>query len=203
MNARLTYLGKTLLAFPTPIQRVRYERIDEFNAEVARRVLSLREKSAGLERSNVGGWHSEATILKELGEPYGTQLGKMFIENVKAAFGATAEMTDPWPTQFSMDAWANVNQRGDTNSPHIHPGCPWSGVYYVATDDGAGGEIVFTDPRTAALMVGHPLNPFAATNQVKIAPLAGMMLVFPAFLYHSVRAYEGESPRISIAFNLR
>ncbi len=190
MKARLTNLGNTLLAFPTPIHQVRYERIDEFNAVVAKRILALRETSPGLERSNVGGWHSSATILRDVGEPYGTQLGKLFIENVKAAFGSTAEMTDPWPTQFTMDAWANVNERGNSHVPHIHPGCSWSGVYYVATEAEAGGEIMFTDPWTAALMNAHPLNPFSATNQIKIAPQAGMMLVFPAFVYYSVRSYE-------------
>lgn len=66
-----------------------------------------------------------------------------------------------------------------------------------------GGQLIFTDPRTAALMVNHPYNPFGATNHVTVTPVAGMMLTFPSFLYHEVTAYEGDTPRISIAFNMR
>ncbi len=203
VNARLTNLGNTLLAFATPIHQARYERTDDFNAQLAQRILALRDASTGVTRSNVGGWHSDADVLARLGEPFGTQLGKMFAECVRAAVLAMVDQIEPWPDTIKMDAWANVNESGDWNSPHIHPGSPWSGVYYVATEGDAGGEIVLTDPRTAALMCSHPLNPFTATNQVTMAPAAGMMLVFPAFVYHSVRPYRGQSPRISVAFNLR
>ncbi len=202
MKARLTNVGNTLLAFPTPILQARYERTDEFNMELARRVLALREKSPGLQRSNIGAWHSESTFPNDVGEPYGSQLGKMFAESVRAAVESMVEMTGPWPEKFRIDIWANVHERGHSHVPHVHPGCPWTGVYYVATETNAGGEIVFSDPRTAALMIVHPLNPFNTTNMITIAPVAGMMLVFPSFVYHSVRPYEGTTPRISISFDL-
>ena len=142
-------------------------------------------------------------MLSELGEPYGTQLGRMFVEGVKGAVSAMVDWSEAWPERFSMDAWANVNERGDGNSAHIHPGCAWSGVYYVATEQDAGGHIAFIDPRTAALMVNHPLNPFSGNDALNVPPVAGLILVFPSFLYHRVDAYRGESPRISIAFNLK
>jgi uncharacterized protein (TIGR02466 family) len=133
VKPRLTYLGNTLLAFATRIHQARYERIDDFNAELASRILALREASIGLTRSNVGGWHSDADVLGKLGEPFGTQLGRMFAECVQSAVSAMVERTEPWPETTTMDAWANVNEQGDWNTPHIHPGSPWSGVYYVAT----------------------------------------------------------------------
>jgi len=55
----------------------------------------------------------------------------------------------------------------------------------------AGGELRFTDPRTAALMLTHPLNPFHATNNVRLRPQSGMVVVFPSFLYHAVDVYRG------------
>ena len=202
-KARLTSVKNAPLAFPTPIQVARYDGLADFNAELAKRILDLRQSAPGEVHSNVGGWHSDNQLLSRLGEPLGTKLAQMFVDNVLAAISSVAEMTEPPPPQFQMDAWAIVNERGHYNVPHIHPGCPWSGVYYVATQPGAGGEIVFTDPRTAALMSGHSLNPFKTLDNITIAPTPGMMLVFPAFLYHSVRAYDGEQPRVSVAFNLK
>ena len=44
--------------------------------------------------------------------------------------------------------------------------------------------------------------PFNAMNPVTLRPEAGVLFVFPSFLYHGVHPYQGNSPRISIAFNL-
>lgn len=201
-KARLHIASNTLLAFATPIHQRRYAGLEGFNAELKAKILALRDRSPGVQVSNVGGWHSETNLLQTLGDPHASRLGQMFVECVRAAFESVVEPGTPFPSEHSMEAWANVNLRGDTNATHIHAGCPWSGVYYVATDADAAGELEFTDPRTHALMVTHPLNPFHTTNSIRVAPAPGMMVVFPSFLYHGVLPYRGEGPRISIAFNL-
>ena len=144
-----------VMAFATPIQQTRYDGLADFNAELAKRILSMREETPTQRNSNVGGWQSEKDFLTKLGEPYAGQLARMFLENVQAAVGSLAEMTESLPSRMGIDAWANVNGRGDTNAAHIHPGCPWSGVYYVAIEPDKAGEIYFLDPRTAALMNNH------------------------------------------------
>jgi uncharacterized protein (TIGR02466 family) len=204
MRPRLVEVNQTILAYPTPIRRHLRADVGEFNRELAARILELRDRSPGRRLSNVGGWHSDSQLLQALGEPYAGRLGRMFVEDVREAFAAVAEVTEPLPATVSIEAWANVNARGDANVPHIHGGCPWSGVYYVAGDTGpaAGGNLVFTDPRTAALMVVHPYNPFKGANHITVAPEPGVMVVFPAFLYHGVDPYHGDAPRISVAFNL-
>jgi uncharacterized protein (TIGR02466 family) len=204
MRPRFTEINETILAYPTPIRRHRYPNLQEFNRELTDRILALRDRSPGKKISNIGGWHSDSQLLQTLGEPYAGQLGRMFMENVREAFSVVAEAADPLPDTVSIEAWANVSQRGDSNVAHIHGGCPWSGVYYVASDSGPGirGNLVFTDPRTAALMVVHPYNPFKGANSISLAPEPGLMVVFPSFLYHSVEPYQGDGPRISIALNL-
>jgi uncharacterized protein (TIGR02466 family) len=204
MRPRILEINQTILAYPTPIRRHLHADVGEFNRDLAARILALRDRSPGKRLSNVGGWHSDNQLLQTLGEPYAGRLGRMFMEDVREAFGVVAELTEPLPATVSIEAWANVNSRGDTNVPHIHGGCPWSGVYYVAGDTGpaAGGGLVFTDPRTAALMVVHPYNPFKGANHITLAAEPGVMVVFPSFLYHGVEPYQGDSPRISIAFNL-
>jgi uncharacterized protein (TIGR02466 family) len=205
MKPRLLNVQNTLMAFATPIRQTQYDKLQEFNADLAKRILTLRGQSVGEKHSNVGGWQSDDKLLQTLGEPYATQLARMFLENVYAIMDQMVETTAPRPAQFSVEAWANVNERGHSNVGHIHPGCPWSGVYYVTTDTGpeAGGQIVFTDPRTAALMFKHPFNPFPAGESITATPRPGMMLVFPSFIYHDVLVYCGEAPRISIGLNMK
>ena len=57
------------------------------------------------------------------------------------------------------------------------------------------------DPRGAVEMAGTPANPFGRT--VPVTPQDGMMVVFPSWLLHWVRSYQGPGERISIAFNSR
>lgn len=121
-KAKLNVVKNTLLAFATPIHQVVYPNVAEFNAELASRILALRTQSPGEVRSNVGGWHSDNKLLQNLGEPYGTRLARMFVECVHAAMGALVDIVEPLPSKVSLDAWANVNERGDRNVAHIHGG---------------------------------------------------------------------------------
>jgi len=202
MKSKLISAKDTLLAFPTPIHQAHYDNVEELNAEVGRRILTLREKSPGVQKSNLGGCHSEATLLQGLGEPYGSRLGRMFVESIQTLLGNLFEGVEALPTRVNVDAWAIVNEAGHSNQPHIHPGCAWSGVCYVAIESGLGGEIFFQDARTEAVMNPHPYNLFGASALVNIAPSPGLLLVFPSFVYHGVHPYRGSKPRISIAFNL-
>lgn len=204
LKSRPIRLNETLLAFGTPVYIKLHEDAGEMNEGLKQFVLDDRRKHPGEVASNQGGWHSSRDLLRRLGNPHAPRLEQMFLEGIRAALSTIADGAE-FNGQAAIDAWANVNERGDWNHGHIHPHSPWSGVYYVATDvgQGAGGELRFTDPRTAALMLNHPLNPFHATNNVRLRPQPGMMVVFPSFLYHAVDVYHGAEPRISIAMNLR
>jgi uncharacterized protein (TIGR02466 family) len=197
-------VDQTLLAFSTPIRQFSYANVDELNRELASRILAMREASPGLRQSNYGGWHSHRKFLQNLGPELANQLVKMFVDNVIATVTSIAELDTPLPQSVGVEAWANVNHKGDSNAAHIHGGCAWSGVYYVAADPSpsCGGELYFMDPRTSALMVTHPYNVFKTGNRMALKPAAGNMVIFPSFLYHGVDPYYGETPRISIAFNL-
>ena len=45
-----------------------------------------------------------------------------------------------------VDPWLNVNQKGNFNPPHIHPGNDYSGCYYITYPENSG-VIHFLDPR--------------------------------------------------------
>jgi len=98
--------------------------------------------------------------------------------------------------------WANFNPTGGLNSAHTHPNNYVSGVYYVKTPSGADA-IEFTDPRPAAVALmprTKQLNRFNG-NRMTVQVKPGRIVMFPAWLSHSVPANRTSEERISIAFN--
>ena len=99
--------------------------------------------------------------------------------------------------------WANVNAPGAGHRVHSHPNNYLSGVYYVQTPPGAG-TINFLDPRPQTAIIRPPVTALTAENteQVVIDVAAGMLLMFPAWLPHSVDPNRSDRLRISLGFNL-
>ena len=99
--------------------------------------------------------------------------------------------------------WATVLSRGAAHPMHQHPNNFLSGVYYVRTHPGAD-TINFHDPRNQTGIIRPPVVELTAenTDQVVVRVKDGTMLVFPAYLQHSVDASASEDERISISFNI-
>jgi len=110
-------------------------------------------------------------------------------------------------TSLHIDSmWSIVNLPGSHNKSHIHPGSHWSGVYYVQAPE-KSGRIQFSDPRTASVMSGIRYQPNSRRKPetwVKVShnPVAGKMIIFPSWLYHSVEPNLSKDERIIISFNL-
>ena len=85
---------------------------------------------------------------------------------------------------------------------HSHPNNYLSGVYYVPTAQGAN-TIYFHDPRPQT-SVFRPVTELGSQNadQAVVTVADGTLLLFPAYLPHSVPANETSEPRISVGFNL-
>jgi uncharacterized protein (TIGR02466 family) len=98
--------------------------------------------------------------------------------------------------------WATVLAKGAMHKAHSHPNNFLSGVYYVRTHPGAD-TINFHDPRNQAGIIRPPVVELTAenTDQVVVRVKNGTLLVFPAYLQHSVDANTSGDERISISFN--
>jgi len=166
-------------------------------------ILAREKAESGLSNSNVGGWHS--------GRDFADWGGPTLDELLNVAKGFANQITldrqgrRAHPT-WRVECWANVNRRGHANKRHSHPGCFLSGTYYVDVGEvgltaGCGGRFRFHDPRAAASVL-TPATAAAASSEAEISPEAGMMLLFPSWMPHSVERYDGAGSRISIAFNL-
>ncbi len=99
--------------------------------------------------------------------------------------------------------WANILATGGVHRMHSHPNNFLSGVYYVRTQPGAD-TVNFHDPRNQAYIIRPPVTELTAenTDQVVVKVNRGTLLMFPAYLHHSVAANASDEERISISFNV-
>lgn len=166
----------------------------------------------GTPRSNIGGWHSAATMQHWGGEPARALASQV------AAIADTMMLDDrdraATTHRWKADMWANIAASGDARQYHFHPGCVWSAVAYV--DDGydgdadpaLGGELLLLDPRMPQIRMNAPhlcLREADGGEQLVepfVRPRSGLLVVFPAWLAHAVRPFRGAGTRISVALNL-
>ena len=99
--------------------------------------------------------------------------------------------------------WANVLAMGGAHKRHAHPNNFLSGVYYAKTSAGSDA-INFHDPRNQTAVIRPPVTALTAenTDQVVVRVKNGTLLLFPAYLEHSVDSNTSGEERVSISFNL-
>jgi uncharacterized protein (TIGR02466 family) len=99
--------------------------------------------------------------------------------------------------------WANISAPGGWHRMHSHPNNFLSGVYYVQVQDGAD-TINFHDPRPQSGILRPPVSALTAynTDLVVVKAEIGTLLVFPAWLPHSVDENRSSARRISVSFNV-
>jgi uncharacterized protein (TIGR02466 family) len=177
------------------------------NVELKHVVLKKMATSAGVVKTNRGGWQSEADLhdwpeacIRTLMTRVQTAVREM-IGNIVSV--PTEEHLSGW----KIKAWANVNRKGAFNKSHHHDGpfSLWSGFYYVDVGDLEfdpliSGKTVFDDRSGVPKEIIRNGN--AYEREISIRPKAGLMVMFPARVYHYVEPYSGEGVRITIAFNL-
>ncbi len=204
--AKLTIQG----LFATPVAVTRLPEASEINPALKTLILERAQSVPSTDHSNRGGWQSSWDF-----HDWGGEAGrKLLAAAERVATSLTCDRTGNAVTlDWKVNSWANLNRRDNGNEFHIHAGSLWSGAHYVddggASDNEAlGGEFELQDPRgPAAIMYAPTLAPkvqggLSTGASELIRPETGSMLLFPAWLSHSVRPYKGDGVRISIAFNL-
>lgn len=130
-----------------------------------------------------------------------------FAELVKIFREASQRVLDLLEIEYDgfeiTGCWANINPRGAVHPPHFHPNNFLSGVYYVQAPPNAD-SITFHEPRPQVDMIAPRVKKANKYNSplqdVAIKP--GRLVLFPAWLTHSVRQNEGQGLRISVSFNI-
>ncbi len=209
MKVKIELDNGVSLQWPTPIFSRKFDDTEDMNRRLVDIIRQKESEDAGIAKSVSGGWHSKEDVHSWDYPEIKRLIG--FI--TEAATELTKVCTGLADGQFGADttfiAWANILRKGGYHRIHTHPGCAWSGVYYVQSglegiDENApeeAGNIEFYDPRNAVEMVPVPGNPFG--QRLTFPPEDGRLYAFPAWLKHMVNPYQGASERITIGFNIR
>jgi len=194
-----------------PVLEILWPESTELNARLRDLILARMASSQGLVDSNVGGWQSERAL-----ETWNDPAIAVLLERIRVmvrqlvtvtARDAGADHLEGW----HIEAWANVNTRGDLNKSHHHAQGRvsrnlWSGIYYLgavalAPDDALAGVTRFEDRSSVPKEILR--CPDAFERELTVVPEAGLMVGFPATLRHYVTPHAGDRERITIAFNLK
>jgi uncharacterized protein (TIGR02466 family) len=188
------------LFFSTPIWSAKIESYEKINKEMLTYILNLQSKDpVGVIKSNFKGWHSKDFNMKDL-EPIN------FISAIKNNLNTLLNDMN-WDLNIQSvkisSMWAIINEKGAWNQKHQHSNSDISAAYYVTAHEGCG-DIVFYDPRPARVYkqpISKSPNKLNSTvNSIK--PEAGMLVLFPSYLDHSVNPNISDKKRIVISFNL-
>lgn len=184
--------------FPTLVWEARLERktAAALNEAILRRLAALRQGAPDPPAGS--GWQSPVTLhrYEEMAPLVSAidRLAKGVLEFLRIGECGAPRLTG---------CWANMNPPGAAHRLHAHPNNFLSGVYYVQAPPGAD-TINFHDPRPQAAVLRPPVTELAAQNadQVVVRVAAGTLLLFPAWLAHSVEPNASAETRVSVSFNL-
>ena len=98
--------------------------------------------------------------------------------------------------------WVNINYKNSYNNVHSHPGCWYSGVFYlqVPNETRGSGCLQFISGQAKYMQDFTHASRRDADNFV-VDPAEGDLFLFPSAMLHYVEPNEVDFDRISIAFN--
>jgi uncharacterized protein (TIGR02466 family) len=102
--------------------------------------------------------------------------------------------------------FANSFLDGSNHPKHLHTQCTISGIYYLKTPVGSS-NIIFYPNQPFKDFFDYMFNIKDHTNwyslqKTEYTPYPGLLLLWPAWLYHEVPPNRSSEPRTSLVFNL-
>ena len=150
--------------------------------------LEYKKANASVEYSNRGGYQSNQNYN------FNTFPYHEHVRNMLGQFTPFNEfMIEGW--------WLNVNEKGDYNLPHTHPGTDLAAVWYF-TD--IKRLLYFQDPliQNRSNLYTNIFSQFGEKANKAFECKEGDLIVFPSDVPHSVEQHQLDTPRISVAFNM-
>lgn len=110
------------------------------------------------------------------------------------------------PDNYTIYAWGAVLNREGNQQQHIHKDGYLSGCYYVRVPEEIAAESNSQEGDIAGgFEVGRPPSEYVCKREPMVRqfkPYEGLMMLFPAYLYHRTIPFQASSQRISIAFDV-
>ena len=185
--------------FPQPVFHYKLENFEEHNEKLSNYIYNLnKEDPEGVARSNQGGWHSKPFDLKEKDSaPFKFFMSiQMYVADTFKEYG--------WkyiPGKVNLtEMWAIINKKNNFNLEHTHPNNYLSAAYYVKAPENCG-SFKITNPNLISrerITMSDKKTEFNQ-NVAHIKPNEGDLLLFPAYLPHSVGMNQSDEDRIVIS----
>lgn len=178
------------------------ETVADMNAQLRTLILEGEAREAGHSFAMIGDSKKASLDILRWDHPAVDWLRERIREAIddmlRAAVGPEAEQLIP-RFSLSIEGWSVTYGKGASHRQHVHHGSAWSGVYYIETG-GVGqnaGFLQLLDPRPGAVARQ------ASSGPVLIEPQPGLMVGFPSWEPHSVRAADPAPGqlRICVAWN--
>ena len=191
-----------LKLFPQPVFKYQIENYQKINEDLVKYIYELnKEDNVGVQKSNINGWHSKPFDFKEkenIPNKFYAHINN-YIKDVFSKFGWEYNETKVICTSM----WAIINKKGNFNIEHTHPNNYLSAAYYVKAPDNCG-NFKATNPNILSRHIrartkqANELN----SNSASIKINEGDLLIFPAYLPHSVEENKSDEDRVIVSFNI-
>ena len=195
-----------IAAFATPLFTRQLDDAEELNRDLAATIRQLASGGPSHDRyrSHQGGFYTPGNLFEQrlpglaAIEAHMRAALRSYIDRVAAnGAGRTYPIADDWIT---LQAWAALTGPGDYQPPHLHAGANISCVYYVEVParPEPQGCIDLMNPLTLQEMT---FIAGANTTHARVVPCAGLMLLFPAYVQHTVHPFQGAGERVVVVAN--
>tara|TARA_S200000501_G_C20670914_1_gene676290 strand:- start:266 stop:874 length:609 start_codon:yes stop_codon:yes gene_type:complete len=194
--------NQVLKLFSQPLFKYQIENYEELNKNLLKFIYELKKNdTAGVKKSNINGWHSKPFNLDDENE-----LPKKFLNqinvNIKDVFHQYGWVFDIDKVKCTS-MWAIINKKGNFNIEHTHPNNHLSAAYYVKAPNNCG-NFKASNPN----ILNRNIQPKSSkgtefnSNSISVKINEGDLLIFPAYLPHSVEENESDEDRVIVSFNL-
>jgi uncharacterized protein (TIGR02466 family) len=197
--------------FAVPFAFGRHPDHGRLNPALRRRVLDLEKSGTAanpdpITQRNAAVYESHFDLFRDA-DPAIQELKTFCWDQLLAVIGRLNGYDLPTLRRLVIhdDCWFHVTRRGGFFGVHNHPNASWSGVYCVDAGNKESGVLSFVNPFIAGAMhqdvgVSNMKLPYAF-QAAGVSLEAGQLVIFPSWVLHDVKPYDGDGERITIAFN--
>lgn len=188
--------------FPTHIVISQNEDFDDYKKDLLNYVNTLEnihvETSPG--PGSEDSWRSQCMFHEDPLFSFYKDRFLSQIDNTVKQFGLSQEL-------YIDGSWVVRNKPGSYLKTHVHSGCVLSGVLWLSVPENSGNlTFLNTNSWMSSDLFDTSSEHFRQTynmySNYSYQPLEGKMVIFPAYLPHSVEQNRSSEDRISITFNL-
>jgi uncharacterized protein (TIGR02466 family) len=198
----MTEKDQILKLFPQPVFKFKVKDHENINSNLLKYIYDLQKKDPiGVKKSNINGWHSQPFDLSDP-ENLTNKFFKSIDIHIQSVFKSYGWLFDQSKV-ICTSMWAIINKKNSFNIEHTHSNNYLSAAYYVKAPENSGNFKTSNPNIISRNIYPKPEKPTEFnSNNITIKINEGDLLIFPAYLPHSVEENKSNEDRVIISFNL-